>query len=310
MRVTNKRHGPRPTPIAERFWIKVDKNGPIPTHCPELGCCWMWTAARSAGYGVLGVSVPTTDGRMARRMEKAHRVSWELAYGRISKGRDILHRCDNPPCVRPEHLQEGTHAENMKHMFSRGRRPCPGRLNVEQVQRLREAYFSDPMISTAGLAGEYGLARETIRLILLGKLYARFPGPTGPVRPHRGSVVHTAKLTDELAKTIILKFRKGRQSPKRIAADHGVSAQIVRGVLAGRFWRHVWKALRMKPRPLAPPRVWGSRVKRAKLTEELVATIRQRAAEGESAILLAHAYGCGANAIRQVIRRDTWKHVP
>ena len=99
-------HWPR-RPLVERFWEKVVKT---PT-------CWLWTAAAQGGYGVIGD--PHRKGRVLR----AHRVSWELHDGPIPSGMDVLHRCDTPACVRPDHLFLGTAADNIADMFAKGRQP-------------------------------------------------------------------------------------------------------------------------------------------------------------------------------------------
>src|SRR5713101_809860 len=86
--------------LSQRFWSKVNKDGPMPTVCAaRFGCCWLWTGAREAnGYGSIWF-----DGK--RR--KASHASWFLAHGVWTKA-DLMHVCDNPPCVRPNHLIEGT----------------------------------------------------------------------------------------------------------------------------------------------------------------------------------------------------------
>jgi hypothetical protein len=93
-----------PKGSAAPFWSRVDTSGD----------CWEWQGARvSKGYGSLAI-----EGRAAT----AHRRSWELTYGPIPTGMHVLHRCDNPPCVRPDHLWLGTNTENVYDSMAKGRR--------------------------------------------------------------------------------------------------------------------------------------------------------------------------------------------
>jgi hypothetical protein len=104
--------------LAERFWSKVDQNGPVPDHMPHLGPCWVWTAGCDHnGYGELNTG-SRIDG--SRRMKIAHRVAWYLETGKWPR-LSLLHRCDNPKCVRPSHLFEGTQKDNMGDCRSKGR---------------------------------------------------------------------------------------------------------------------------------------------------------------------------------------------
>lgn len=93
---------------SERFWKKV-KKGPD---------CWEWTGTKNT---TLGHGVMREGPRGASKQLFAHRVSWELHNGPIPDGMWVLHRCDNPPCVRPDHLYVGTPADNVRDREARGR---------------------------------------------------------------------------------------------------------------------------------------------------------------------------------------------
>jgi hypothetical protein len=92
----------------ERFFAKVNKTK----------SCWPWTASvrNVDGYGCF---VVTTNGN--RKNWLAHRFSWVINFGQITNGLHVLHKCDNPSCVNPEHLFLGTHARNMLDMKLKGR---------------------------------------------------------------------------------------------------------------------------------------------------------------------------------------------
>lgn len=86
----------------ERFWSRVEKG-------PD---CWVWTGPRGQrGYGQINVG-----GRTLR----VHRVSWAMHHGDPGE-LFVCHKCDNPPCVRPDHLFIGTHTDNMRDKISKGR---------------------------------------------------------------------------------------------------------------------------------------------------------------------------------------------
>lgn len=82
--------------------------------------CWNWLASKDThGYG--SFAVRRADGANAKFITKrAHRISFFLHHGR-HPGMDLLHSCDNTSCVRPDHLREGSHAENMAEAKMRGR---------------------------------------------------------------------------------------------------------------------------------------------------------------------------------------------
>lgn len=121
----------------ERFWPKVDKDGPLPRWAPFLGPCWIWTGSRSGGgYGRFVVD--TTR----RESTGAHRFSYELLVGPIPEGLQIDHLCRVRACCNPAHLEPVTTAENVRRgWFAAGPNPPPRRptesWTYEQRQRAR-----------------------------------------------------------------------------------------------------------------------------------------------------------------------------
>lgn len=98
--------GPKPKPIADRFWPKVDLNGPIPEARPDLGPCWIWTASRtSSGYGQLACRPGPP--------QRAHRIAYVLIVGPIPEGLELDHVCRVRACVNPAHLEPVTNIENI-----------------------------------------------------------------------------------------------------------------------------------------------------------------------------------------------------
>jgi HNH endonuclease len=96
-----------------RFWVKVNKNGPIPQRRPELGPCWLWTAsvnAKRGGYGQFNLN---------GRTRRAHQVSYELGVGPVPDGAELDHLCRVTNCVNWHHLEAVTHRVN----FLRGEHP-------------------------------------------------------------------------------------------------------------------------------------------------------------------------------------------
>ena len=143
------------------FWPRVDQG-------PD---CWLWTGYKTAqGYGQIGIK---------RVLRYAHRVSWELAYGQIPDGLCVLHRCDNPPCVRPDHLFLGTRADNTADMLAKDRHrtvPLRGdqngnaKLTASQVALIR-ALYAVGGISQRQLARQFGVVQGTIVHVLAGRTW-------------------------------------------------------------------------------------------------------------------------------------------
>lgn len=94
-------------PVEVRFWEKVQKTD----------CCWIWLGNRGGGDGGREYGRFHKDGKN----RPAHRVAWELMNGPMPDGLFACHRCDNPLCVRPDHVFAATQQENMHDASIKGR---------------------------------------------------------------------------------------------------------------------------------------------------------------------------------------------
>jgi hypothetical protein len=143
-----------------RFWSKVRR--------ADGDACWEWQGARRArGYGFFG----------RRGYKLAHRFAWEITSGPIPDGQFVCHRCDNPPCCRPDHLFLGTPADNSADMVAKGRTASPrgtahgqARFTAEQVREMRRRY-SDGGVSTHTLARQYDVGAMNVWRVVTGRSY-------------------------------------------------------------------------------------------------------------------------------------------
>ena len=149
------------TPTGPRFWPMVDKSGPLILDTP----CWMWTgAAIRTGYGRV-----FHNGRVVY----THRVVLVLT-GRLSELPPstslVCHRCDNPPCVNPDHLYIGTSKQNTRDCIKKNRfRPSGAPLNIsqERARQILEEYDSVAGdVFKIALARKYGVSRRMVAQII------------------------------------------------------------------------------------------------------------------------------------------------
>lgn len=170
--------------VVDRFWSRVARGEG----------CWLWTSATvGKGYG---------DLTFQRRHQLAHRFAWQLATGRtIPAGRVVRHRCDNPPCVRPDHLELGTAAQNVRDSYERRRRTGntvtrgTARPNAvltdELVAEMRRAARTGRSITS--IAKALGIAHSTAHRAIRGFGWPHVSEPPVPAkrksRPHQNHFV-------------------------------------------------------------------------------------------------------------------------
>lgn len=127
---------------------------------PKLASgCMEWNGYYiNSGYGGM---------RVGKSHTTAHRVAYELHYGKIPVGMEVMHSCDNRRCVNWEHLSLGTHRENVDDMVIKGR---------QKKSQISEDDLSDiKMMRSHGMtmseiAKQYGVSRPLISLVLSGKI--------------------------------------------------------------------------------------------------------------------------------------------
>ncbi len=128
----------------------------------------MWLGPKTAsGYGI--IKTPTPDGLFSL----AHRYAYYLAFGAYDMKLFVCHRCDNPPCCRPDHLFLGSNADNVADMVrkdrhTRGERNGMAKLTATDVAEIRRRLATEKQ---ADVARELGIDSSTMSLIARGKIY-------------------------------------------------------------------------------------------------------------------------------------------
>jgi len=154
-------------PVEERFWRYVNKTDG----------CWLWTggSVNQKGYGQIG-----GGGKGAKHI-LAHRLSYEIHKGPIPDGLLIMHSCDNPSCVNPEHLSVGTQSQNILEAFAKGRKNAvPPHVygDVCGASKLKELEAIEILKSTEAtkiIAAKYGVSKSAIERLRNGKSWKHLP---------------------------------------------------------------------------------------------------------------------------------------
>lgn len=139
-------------------FAKVDPLDAFVNRIQKTESCWIWTGkVNQSGYGMFCLA--------GDRPIRAHRHAFMLWNGELQRHEIVMHTCDNPRCVNPEHLKKGTRADNNKDCTDKGRRPkgvnhWNNKLTDEQVASIRTNSRKQSI-----LAKEYGVHQSTISKI-------------------------------------------------------------------------------------------------------------------------------------------------
>lgn len=145
-------------PLEDRFHSRImaDTNGKG---------CWLWTGSSNPdGYGNLW-----SGGKMIN----AHRVSWSLYRGAIPDGLHVLHKCDVPQCVNPDHLFLGSHADNMADRAAKGRNGC-GAAKLSAADVLKILALKGQMLQRE-IGAMFGVSKQSVSYIHARQTWKHLP---------------------------------------------------------------------------------------------------------------------------------------
>lgn len=191
---------------AAEFFLKINKNGPLPDQSIKaydgLDCCWEWMAGKEGqGYGCFW---------FRRKQDKSHRVSWILHQGEIPKGLYVLHKCDNRRCVNPDHLFLGSLRDNIADRHTKGR--------SNYAKGNRRGCITHP------------------ESVLRGDNH---PSRLKPWTRPRGSAHGISKLTEDQVIEMRNLFAASPTTYASLSRQFGVSPIMIKHIIKRTYWKHV-----------------------------------------------------------------------
>lgn len=193
--------------------------------------CWIWTRGKTRfGYG---------DVVFKGKLMKIHRLVWTLTTGPIPPELELCHRCDNPPCCNPNHLFPGTHKENMRDMFRKGRRITAigeragsAKLTAEKVILLRKLYATGKF-SFSSLGTQFGVSKTQARSIVKGRKWKHLPLESVRTRKFH----ENRKLNRASVKKLRADYATRRFTTFELGEKYGIHQSTVVNVGKGRNWK-------------------------------------------------------------------------
>jgi len=300
--------------LEERFWEKVDVRGPDE--------CWIWQACTNEwGAGLIKIG--------NRKIRCAYRISWELHFGPIPKGKQVLHNCGNTSCVNPSHLYLGKDLE--ERFWEKVKITGPDDCWEWQAGLFDVGY------------GVFHADKETRRAHCVSWEFAYGPIPSDKwvlhrcdnrkcVNPHHlflgtaldnaqdrkskgrngiqyGEYANNARLTNAQVLEIREQYTTQDITQCELAMRWGVSQAEISKIVMGKSWKHL-EQKQAKYGNNARRGKRGDRNNQAKLTSSQVLEIRKRYAQGKiTQTKLAQQYNVSRSAISAIITRATWSHI-
>jgi hypothetical protein len=187
--------------LSVRLWSRVQKTDG----------CWIWTGGTNKrGYGKIRVDGRTTS---------THRAAYLLAHGSIPQSLFVLHHCDTPSCVRPDHLYAGAHVDNMRDRKERDRTARGdkngARLHPERLRR-----------------GDSHPFRLNPELVARGERSAAHRHP----EKYQGEAHGRAKLTNKTVLAMRAEYAAGGTSTPKLARKYGIGKSQAHNIVSGRSW--------------------------------------------------------------------------
>jgi hypothetical protein len=184
--------------VLQRFEKYVDKNGPMPAAYTGLKTrCHVWTGGHAHwGYGRFRIGADTLQ---------AHVAAYLLFVGKV-EDKNVLHKCDNPPCVNPDHLFLGTQKDNVADMLAKGRQ-------------------------------SRGISHSRVMLVVAARGVRNISHKHPELR--QGERNGRAKLTADLVREIRARYACGNISQKALADAYAVGRMSINFIVRGKRWRSV-----------------------------------------------------------------------
>jgi hypothetical protein len=235
----NKKHG---SPVAERPLSAANRGLPAEdrffknVHKSDDGC-WIWQASVDEdGYGNFAALVNGV------KVTKAHRFSYMHHTGEVlTPFQLVMHSCDNPPCVNPDHLSPGSAAENTNDMIRKGRHIEGRKIHSAKVSKLSDdevrELLADPR-PYEEIARAYGIHKQHVNMLKNRKrrLFVEID-PALIVKNKRGAAGE--KRSKNLKDQDVRDIRSSTEKVEILAERHKTTKGTIYDIRKGRSWKHV-----------------------------------------------------------------------